>query len=121
MAAKKQKSKKAAKKTVRKTAKKAGVKKATKQRSKKANVKKSKPLGVVTHYYSGIEVGIVKCAAPIKIGDMVHVKGATTDFVQAVDSLQYDRTPLSVSKKGQEVGMKVKDRVREGDEVYAVK
>lgn len=79
---------------------------------------KQKPIGVVTHYYSGLEVGIVKLKSPLKKGDMIEFRGATTDFSQEVKSMQYDHKEIDAGKKGQEVGLKVKDRVREGDEVY---
>ena len=113
--------KKAAKKTVKKVVKKPAAKKTVKKTVKKAAAKKLPLLGVVTHYYSGIGVGIIKCATAVPSGANAHFKGATTDFVQTLDSMQYDRAPITSAKKGQEVGVKVKDRVREGDEVYAVK
>lgn len=117
MAAKKQKTKKVGKKKpVSKKAKKPAAKKVV----KKASVKKQKLLGVVTHYYTEIGVGIIKCATAVPSGASAHFKGATTDFVQTLDSMQYDRELIAAGKKGQEVGVKVKDRVREGDEVYLV-
>ncbi|MDO8584712.1 MAG: translation elongation factor-like protein [bacterium] len=114
MKIKKKKIKKPAKKAVKKS-----VKKTVKKAVKKAAPKKQKPIGVVTHYYGGIEVGIIKCAGVINAGANVQFKGATTDFTQTLDSMEYDRKPIAATKKGQEVGVKVKDRVREGDMVYA--
>ncbi|OGY63030.1 MAG: hypothetical protein A2745_00845 [Candidatus Harrisonbacteria bacterium RIFCSPHIGHO2_01_FULL_44_13] len=84
-------------------------------------VKKPKPLGVVTHYYGGIGVAIVKSNKAVKAGTEVHFKGATTDFSQKIESMQYDHKDISSAKKGQEVGLKVDEKVREGDEVYEVK
>lgn len=106
-------------KKIKKT-KKQENKKARKPAVKKSSVKKQKLLGVVTHYYGGIGVGIIKCATAVPSGANAHFKGATTDFIQTLDSMQYDRAPIAAGKKGQEVGVKVKDRVREGDEVYLV-
>lgn len=108
-------------KKVKKVAKKAAkksVKKGAKKVVKKVAAKKQKLLGVVTHYYTEIGVGIIKCATAVPSGATAHFKGATTDFIQTLDSMQYDREPIAAGKKGQEVGVKVKDRVREGDEVY---
>lgn len=84
-------------------------------------IKKEKPIGVVTHFYGGIEVAIVKFKAPFKVGVEVEFKGATTDFSQKVKSMQYDHKDVKAAKKGQEVGIKVDDKVREGDEVFPVK
>ncbi len=88
-------------------------------KSKSNNGKKAeKPIGFVTHFYGGIEVAIVKFSVPVAIGTKLHFKGATTDFTDTVRSIQYDHQAIEEAKKGQEVGIKVKDKVREGDEVY---
>lgn len=81
--------------------------------------KEPKPIGAVTHFYSNIGVAIVKFNKKVDVGTRVHFKGATTDFETAVDSMQYDHKPIEAAKKGQEVGIKVSEKVREGDEVYA--
>jgi acyl dehydratase len=77
-----------------------------------------KPIGVVTHYYSNLEVAIVKFSKPVAVGDTVRFKGTTTDFTEKIASMQYDHTPIESAKKGQEVGIKVGEKVREGDEVF---
>lgn len=77
-----------------------------------------KPIGVVTHYFGHINVAIVKLTKPLKVGETLKFKGHTTDFEQKADSMQYDHADIESGKKGQEVGIKVKELVREGDEVY---
>ncbi len=91
-----------------------------KKTTKKVVVKEEKPAGVVTHYYGGLEVGIIKFNKPVKVGAEIKFKGATTDFSQKIKSMQYDRQEIDSAKKGQEVGIKVDDKVREGDEVFLV-
>ncbi len=81
---------------------------------------KSKPIATVTHYYGNIGVAVVKFKQPFSRGKSLHFLGATTDFEQTVNSMQYDHKPVEKAKKGQEVGIKVKKKVREGDEVYGV-
>lgn len=76
------------------------------------------PIGVVTHYYGGLGVAIVKFNRPVKVGEPVHFKGATTDFKATVKSMQYDHQDVTEAKKNQEVGIKVGEKVREGDHVY---
>jgi putative protease len=88
---------------------------------KKATEKKEKPIGVVTHFYSGISVAIIKFNKAVKKGTEIRFKGATTDFSQTIGSIQYDHKDIESAKKGQEVGIKVDEKVREGDEVYEVK
>ena len=82
--------------------------------------KQEKPLGVVTHYYGDLGVAIVKFGKTVKAGVSVHFRGATPDFTQTLDSMQYDHKAVASAPKGKEVGVKVKDRVRQGDEVYEV-
>ena len=80
--------------------------------------KTGKKIGVVTHYYTGLGVGIVKLAGQLKVGDKLKFKGGTSDFEQEVSEMQFDHKEIKAGKKGQEVGIKVKDKVREGDEVF---
>ncbi|MBI2633925.1 MAG: hypothetical protein HYW80_01285 [Parcubacteria group bacterium] len=78
-------------------------------------------VGQVTHFYGKLGVGIVKLSAPVKAGDTLHFLGSSTDFTQAAGSLQVNHQNVEQGKKGEEVGIKVDQRVREGDEVYLVR
>ncbi len=78
-----------------------------------------KPIGKVTHYYGGIGVAIIKFNREIKVGETIHFKGPHTDFSQKIDSMQYDHKDIESAKKGQEVGIKTEQKVRESDEVYS--
>lgn len=77
-----------------------------------------KLVGKITHYYGHIGVGIVELSDSLKIGDEIHIKGKSTDFEQVVDSMQIEHKNVSEAKEGEVIGLKVKERVREGDEVY---
>ncbi|MEI7690734.1 MAG: translation elongation factor-like protein [bacterium] len=81
---------------------------------------KEKKIGEVTHFFDHISVGIVKASSPIKVGDKVHFKGHTTDFEQEITEMQFDHKSIDSAKKGQEFGLKVKEQVREGDDVLGV-
>ena len=85
---------------------------------KAAPAKKIKPIGVVTHYYGDISVAVIKFKRVFKAGEKVHFRGATTDFKDKIKSMQYEHKPVAAAKKGQQVGAKVNDKVREGDLVY---
>ena len=76
------------------------------------------PIGEVTHFYSKIGVGIVKLTDALKVGDKVKIQGHSTDIEQDVDSIQVDHKDVQDAKKGDVVGLKVTDKVREGDKVY---
>ncbi len=80
-----------------------------------------KLIGKITHYFTNIGVGVVELAKDkLKVGDKIHIKGATTDFEQAVESMQIEHENVEVAKKGQAAGLKVEQQVREGDEVYLI-
>lgn len=113
--------KKAAKKKKAPAKKVAKKKKIVAKKTKPTKVKAEKPVGKVTHYYNKIKVAVVKFGAPIKVGTRVQFKGATTNFSQTIDSMQYEHEQIKVAKKGQSLGLKVAKRVREGDEIYIEK
>lgn len=81
--------------------------------------KKEELIGKITHYFDKIEVGIIEIEkGKLAVGDTIHVKGVTTDFEQVVESMQIEHEQVDKAKKGDAIGLKVKDKVREGDEVY---
>ena len=79
-------------------------------------------LGEVTHYFPHVEAGVIKIMkGTIEEGDEIHIKGATTDFKQRVESIQIDHKPVLKAKIGAEIGLQTKDKVRAGDVVYLIK
>ena len=117
---------KAKAKPKKKTAVKPAVKKAKAKEVKSKPVKakaevtevKKEVIGKVTHFFTEISVAVIELAKPLKIGDKISIEGETTNLKQTVDSMQIDRKPVKEAKKGDAIGMKVKDRVREHDIVY---
>lgn len=104
-----------------------GIKKSAKSKKKtavKKVVKKpkkflvQKPIGEVTHFYGNIKVAVIKFKKDVKKGAEVRFGGATTDFSQVFDSMQYNHVPVLKAQKGKSIGVKVKKRVRVGDKVY---
>lgn len=85
-----------------------------------AKEKEQKPIGEVTHFYKGVGVAVVKFSKAVKAGETVHFKGATTDFTQELLSMQLDHEEVDKAAKGKEIGVKVDERVREGDKVFPV-
>ncbi|KKQ35581.1 MAG: hypothetical protein US51_C0002G0014 [Microgenomates group bacterium GW2011_GWA2_37_6] len=79
-----------------------------------------KKVGVITHYYDKLGVGIIKLDSDIKIGDRLKFQGHKTDFEQEVSQMQFDHKDIPEGKKGQEVGIKLTEKVRPGDSVYFV-
>ncbi len=92
-------------------------------KGKKAEKEKEegKCVGCIEHYYSKLGVGIVKLKDTLKVGDKIKIKGHTTDIEETVDSIQINHEDVKEAKKGDVVGLKVSDKVREDDAVYKVK
>ena len=77
-------------------------------------------IGTVTHYYGHIEVAGLSVTAPLEVGDTIHVVGSTTDFTQPVESMQIDHGEVKRVGPGDQIGIRVRDRVREHDQVFKV-
>lgn len=78
-------------------------------------------IGQITHFFTHISVGVVELTdGSLKVGDRVHIKGATTDFEQVVSSMQIEKKAIKEAKKGDTIGLKVKERVRKGDQVFKI-
>lgn len=77
-------------------------------------------VGIVEHFFGEINVAAIKLRKPLKVGDKIHIKGHTTDFSQTVDSIQIEHQSVTEAPSGSDIGIKVKDRVREHDIVYRV-
>jgi len=56
----------------------------------------------------------------IRKGDLLKYKGHTTDFTEEISSMEIENQSVDEVKVGDLVGVKVKERVREGDKVYKV-
>lgn len=77
-----------------------------------------KRVGIITHYYGNIGVGVIQLEDELRVGDTIHIKGYLTDFELKVESMQIEHQNIDVAEAGKSVGLKVSDHVREHDVVY---
>ena len=78
-------------------------------------------VGEVTHYFSKIEVCVIKVTRePIKLGDRIVIGKESDKVRQEVKSLQIENSDVARAVRGQLVGLKVKGKVNPGDSVYKV-
>lgn len=93
------------------------IKKVSSEKKKaKAGLQK---IGEVTHYFGKVEAAIVKITkGPLRLGEVVYIKGRKTDFKQKVASMQIEHNSIETAQKGDEIGLRVKERVRENDIVF---
>ena len=80
-----------------------------------------KIIGNVTHYYTDLHVATVMITdGELHLGDMIHIEGHSSDFMQKIGSMELDHKPFEVAKPGEIVGIATDEYVRENDTVYIV-
>jgi putative protease len=78
-------------------------------------------IGVVTHYYGHLSVAAIKIeSGSLSVGDTIRILGHTSNFRQRVESMQVEHEPVTEAGRRQEIGLKVTEHAREGDDVYKV-
>lgn len=77
-------------------------------------------IGEIIHYYNKIGVAVIKVLSTIKVGDRIKISGHDHEFEQEIVSMQVEHQNISTAKKGDDVGMKVDQPAKDGDEVYKV-
>lgn len=86
------------------------------------NLEEWKEIGSITHYFANIGVAVLKLTDSLKIGDTIRIIGGVdTDFEQPVKSMEVDHQKIEKAKKGDDLGMKIKEKAREGYKVYKKK
>jgi len=79
-----------------------------------------KPIGKITHYFGNIGVAVIELEDTLRVGDTIRIVGGTTDFTQAVDSMEIEHEKVQEAKAGDDIGLKVSEKVREGYKVYKI-
>lgn len=80
-----------------------------------------KKVGEVIKYFGKIGVAAIRLTeGSLKVGDKIHIVGHTSDTTQTVDSMQIENKNVQEAGPGADIGIKVKDRVREHDVVNKV-
>ena len=78
-----------------------------------------KEIGKVTHYYGKIGVAIVELKAGLKVGDKIKIGNKDEEGAEEeVASMQIDHKDVSKAKKGDVVGIQVKERPKDNASVY---
>ena len=80
-----------------------------------------KKIGEVIKYFGKIGVAAIRLTeGSLKVGETIHIVGHTTDVTQDIDSMQIENKSVQEAGPGADIGIKIKDRVREHDVVYKV-
>jgi translation elongation factor EF-Tu-like GTPase len=79
-----------------------------------------KQIGQITHYFDHISVAALTLTESLHIGDTVHILGHSTDFKQEVTSLEIEHQSVEEAKAGDDVAMKVIQKVHAHDKVFKI-
>jgi len=78
-------------------------------------------IGKVTHYYDKIGVAVIELDGGLAKGDKIKfVRGGEDMFEQVVDSMQVEHDKIESAKKGDVIGLKTDQEVKEDAEVYKI-
>ena len=77
-------------------------------------------VGNVRHFFSKIMVAVLDLTGTVKVGDTIHFKGDSTDFIQKISSMQMEHTPMAEAHASQSIGLKVEKVVKEQDKVFKI-
>jgi hypothetical protein len=76
--------------------------------------------GVVRRYFPRARAALVAVEAPLRAGDLIHVRGATSDFVARIESLRSGGIACAGVGAG-EATLGLPERARAGDLVFALR
>jgi putative protease len=79
-----------------------------------------KRVGKVTHYFDHLSVAVLALTDGIRVGDTLHFLGHSTDFKQEMTSIQIEHKAVDTAKPGEDVAVKVIQRVHPNDAVFKV-
>lgn len=79
-------------------------------------------IGTISHVWPRAGAAQVELvSAPLRVGDIIRIRGHGHDFVQEVFSLEVDQVAREAGEPGQLVAIAVMQPVREKDEVFRLR
>jgi putative protease len=79
-----------------------------------------KEIGRVSHYFGGPSVAAIELNDKLTVGDRISFAGHTTDFEMLVESMQIEHASIQQAGRGDSIGIKVPQKVREHDVVFKI-
>ena len=81
---------------------------------------KEKQIGVISNYFEKVGVAAIKLIGSLKIGDTIKIVGGELDIEVPIKGMQIDREEVIKAKKGDDVGIKVSEKVWKGYKVFKI-
>jgi putative protease len=75
-------------------------------------------IGRVTHYFAHVGVAVIELTGALKVGDTIKIVGGETEFTQPVDSMEVEHQKIQQAKKGDSIGLKINQKVKDSYKVY---
>ena len=79
-------------------------------------------VGNVTHYYSKIGVAEIELKhRNLSVGENIQIEGEKTFIEQKIESMQVENKDVKKGKKGEEIAIKVQEKVYKNDNIFILK
>ncbi len=79
-----------------------------------------KLVGMVSHFYPKISVGVVDLIDTIRVGDKLSIERGEEIVEQVVAEMQIEHKKVQEAGKGQSIGLKIFGKTKEGARVFKV-
>lgn len=80
--------------------------------------KEETEVGIVTNYYSKIDVAAITLTGNVQVGDTIVIRGHTTNLEQTINGMEIEHQSVQEAKAGDQIGIKISGRIRRKDKVY---
>ncbi len=78
-------------------------------------------IGSVIKFFDKTSVAAVKLDfGDLAVGDTIRIKGASTDFTQKIESMEFDHKSVDKALRGQFTGIKLTQAAKPFDLVYRI-
>lgn len=78
-------------------------------------------IGRIKNYYSNLNVAEINADEDFKLGEEIVVKGENTYFRQTIESMEIKHKKVIKAKKEQDVAIKLNQKARKNDLIYALR
>ena len=77
-------------------------------------------IGTITHFFDHISVAVLALTEKLHVGETIHILGHSTDFKQEITSMQIEHKEVTEAKPGDDVAVKMTQRVHPNDKVFKI-
>lgn len=81
-------------------------------------VANKKIIGMIEQFYEKISVAAIKLNDSLDVGDIIEIGNDEEAVRQRVESIEINKKRVNHAEKGESVGIKLKWKVKKGDDVF---